>query len=479
MFFIQRAFKYLKMKLGKTLLMGIIFLVIANFVLAGLLVQNASQKAQDNTRIAIGTDISYIPNYDTFLDAINKGVLDRKEMVRLKSNTGFIISEAIADGGGPTYGNFMTAVNNEYVASYNFEVAAGVQTDHVTAYQLEQSAATSYSLGIEFFGSNEPKDFLDKTSTLVEGRLPNKEEIEQGTPVIVIEERVLNQNNLRVGDEIMLTYSFIENETVELSHEIIGVYTTTETADQFAISNGNVAGYPMNKVYTPFSVVSTVGMSDEDLSNVMLATNEIRLNDPSELEKYRLSLESLINFEYGTLDANDELYNSLVGPIESIGLISNVLVASIVITGGFIIGLITALTINDRKGEIGILLAVGESKLKIVSQFVLEVVLIAVIAFSISLFTGEIIGEKLSASVLDSELFGAVEEPKQVSNRKNGFVNTKAPLDDVAEFDLSLDISVMVQLFSMGLILTVVSTAIPSLYVMRFNPKQILTNRNS
>ncbi len=378
----------------------------------------------------------------------------------------------------------MNVVNSEYVDIYAYKLSLGVQAKSILAIQIDASAGESNNFLVDFYGSNSPKDFIDGVSVLVEGRLPNDDEITNGSSVVVLEENVLKSNRLSIGDTIELDFSIDDGEVVRISHEIIGVYKTSAVVNQYAGENQTTAFYPQNKIYTPFNELLNIGVSQEDLDNVLIDGTLITLNDPEDLELFRSEAEEKINFNYGMLDSNDDLYNNLVGPIESLGFISNILVASIVITGGFIIGLITALTINDRKSEIGILLAVGESKFKIVSQFVLEVVLIAIIAFSVSLFTGELLGQQVSETLLDSEIFGtveAVEENKEFGKRgmaSNKKVDTKAA-EESADMDISLDFSVLIQLFSMGVVLTVVSTAIPSLYVMRFNPKQILTNRNS
>jgi putative ABC transport system permease protein len=199
-----------------------------------------------------------------------------------------------------------------------------------------------------------------------------------------------------------------------------------------------------------------------------------------------------INMVYGTLDANDALYNSLVGSIDSLGQISNVLVIVVIIAGLGILGLINALTINERREEIGILLAIGESKLKIIGQFIVEIALISLIAFSLSAVTGSIIGKRVTDSLLDSDMItnnlelGSGQLTTNEQGGKNnrvagGGFNQMNPMMNVepVEFDVSLSFGVLLQIYGLGLMLAITSTMIPALHVMRYNPKQILSNRES
>lgn len=484
MYFIQRAIKYLTKKKGKTFLLMIMFLIIANLVLAGLLVQNASQKAQDNTRISIGADVIYELNFEKFFSAANKGVLEYDELVSLKTGRGVVISEAISEGGGPTYSNFVKLIDSDYVESYDFGLTFSGLAENYQIYHMEnnrtnvnQNNPDNSRFSVKIHGGYVPQDFIEGNAVLKKGRMATKEEMEQGTPVVLIEESVANLNQIKIGDVMNLTYSVIDNEEVEIEHEVIGIYRTTEGVNQSTIKGGDDSQLPQNKLYVPFFILHHIGYSDDQIDDLLLTSNLIKLNDPLNTEAFKEEANEIIDFKYGRLNANDELYNNLIGPIESLGLISKVLVAIIIVTGGLIIGLITALTVNDRKGEIGILLAVGETKMKIVKQFVLEVVIIAIIAFSLSLFTGSYIGEEISDSILDSDLFDTMSQDQQYTKGKVQNISKNAV--EAPKMDISIAPVVLAQLFAMGVALTVVSTMIPTLYVMRFNPKQILISRNS
>ncbi|GKX29518.1 putative ABC transporter permease YclI [Vallitalea longa] len=491
MYFIKRALKYIKHKKGKTLLLGIIFLIIANFVLAGLLVYNATVKAQQQTRESIGADVKYIIDNEGIISDSERGVINKDDYSIMKTAfSGEVTSvEKYTDKGAPTYANFMNVVDSTYVDDYDLSISFQCDINDLNSYTTDTDVSDSgHTFDIKLFGAVEPMDFEEGNAELVEGNLATMEEISSGEGVVLVEENVASINNLQIGDTITATASILDYENIEIELKIIGIYKTNEQVDQRMAFKGSSSLIPQNRLYVPFNIVNDMGLTQEEMDNLLLSSNVIHLKDPIYVEDYKTEAEQKVKLVYGSLDANDDLYNSLIGPIEKLGVIAKIMVIIIAIAGAAIIGLITALTVNDRKEEIGIMLAVGESKAKIVIQFVIEVTIIAVIAFVLSSFTGSIIGENISSVILDSEIVSDDTSNNNMMNMKmigrmgniniNQMGNDKLnKLSQEQKVDINFDINVLLELFGLGLLMSIISTIIPSLYVMRFNPKQILINR--
>jgi len=51
-----------------------------------LLIQRASEIAEESTRLAIGSDVSYIQSWTAIIEDVEKGILDRSLMGKMKSN---------------------------------------------------------------------------------------------------------------------------------------------------------------------------------------------------------------------------------------------------------------------------------------------------------------------------------------------------------------------------------------------------------
>lgn len=478
MYFIKRAFLYIKKQKAKTILLLVLFFLIANIVLAGLSIQSTSEAAVILTRQELGADILYTAN-------ASKINLDYKNNI-IDATTDKTTLEGI-----PLVSNVQLLLDSPYLESYDMVSTYEVTSDVLTPYDTrttEPTAVTGGSkiilgtatstgdLSFETFSRPEPFDFSSETASLIEGRFATEEEIAAGAYVAIIETNLAQINGLKVGDIMTLTPTMVGYDQIALNYTIIGIYESTEIIDDKTLSSLGTSLLPQNRIYTPFNTLSSMGYSETDLGNIVLDKAIITLNDPVNIETYMTSIEGLIPMTYGIISANDTVYETLAGPLETLGSLSAILVWIVVIAGASILSLITALTISQRKNEIGILLAIGESKFKIVGQFIVETVAIALLAFTLSTFTGMEIGKVISSATLDT--FLATEEPT-VSTTGSGKNNTTtvdpATLTPV-ELEFKFEPLVMFEFFSAGILISIISVLIPALYVTRFNPKQILTN---
>ena len=63
----------------------------------------------------------------------------------------------------------------------------------------------------------------------------------------------------------------------------------------------------------------------------------------------------------------------------------------VIVAGSAILCLILILTIRNRYYEIGVFLSLGQNKIKIILQQLLEILIIATVAFALSLTTGKVV----------------------------------------------------------------------------------------
>jgi len=147
------------------------------------------------------------------------------------------------------------------------------------------------------------------------------------------------------------------------------------------------------------------------------------------------------------------------------------------IAGSIILGLIIMLTIKERRKELGILLAIGEKKRKLIGQLLVEVLCIAVLAFGISIITGKTVSQKMGDSLLQQEVIAA-EDQQQESNTLGfsfGMMNKQEkdaePIDNI---DVSISSQDVLNLGGLGLLIAILSTLLPALSILRLNPKEIL-----
>lgn len=479
MYFIHRAIEYVKKQRTKTLLLFVLFFIIANIAMAGLSVYRASDVAKQNIRTEIGATVVYSVDSVKFTTDIKSGLLDYE-------------TDASTLAGVPLLKNVQLLSNQEYVQSVDMIVHLEVTNDLLEQYiYIPTTTSTGTGQGktnpdletgdysLKTYSSLIPTDFSNGNATLVEGRFANDTEIANLSNVILIERTFATNNQLTIGDTVELAeFNGLEPSMIPFS--IIGIYSSNVVLDDRIARSMSPALLPQNQFFIPFNAIENI-MSNPLTEESLLSGAVFELKDPTFISEFKTFASENIDLKYGLLDANDALYNQLSGPVESLGNLSGMMVIIVMIAGALILGLITALTVNQRKYEIGMLLAIGESKVKIISQFIVEVTLIAIVAFGLSVFTGIQAGKIISESV-SMQPTAATSTTQTQGGRGNPsrftqpvISNPTVDVEDV-KINVELDGLSILLLLGSGMMISIVSVIIPALYVTRYNPKQILNN---
>lgn len=182
-----------------------------------------------------------------------------------------------------------------------------------------------------------------------------------------------------------------------------------------------------------------------------------------------------IDFNYYIFDANNEAYEKMMGPIENVEYFAKMGLYGILIAGAIILSLIAMLAIKDRKYELGVLLSLGESKIKLIGQLVIETIIILILSFIIAFPVSSVTSNSVGNILLNNEL---EIQTKETSESPRGFMRSDPMLNNVEtidKLDVSISNDVIFQLFGLGIMIAVISTIIPSISILRYNPKTILT----
>src|SRR5699024_1675933 len=135
-----------------------------------------------------------------------------------------------------------------------------------------------------------------------------------------------------------------------------------------------------------------------------------------------------------------------------------------------IIGLVVLLFLRDRKRELGIYLSLGEKRARVVGQILIEVMIVAFIGISLSLFSGNLLAGQISDTMIKADDSGY-----QYDYIYYGNLETNLTTDDVLDsYEVSLNSSYILVFYGVGLLTILLSTIIPLVYIVRLNPKKIL-----
>ncbi|TCJ77713.1 UNVERIFIED_ORG: putative ABC transport system permease protein [Bacillus cereus] len=472
--FIKRAILSMKKRIGTSLILMAVFLIVTNLVLAGLTIQNASKKAADAARKKLGADVTLGLDFDKLVkQARETGEAPNPPQLNTKETDQIAKSKYVKDY------NYLTN---------NFGIADGFKLVGASEGEGEGKRKGSVAM-VAGSGSGSGSEIDMNSSLMIEGVRKTllqesfkngKSKIIDGKPiteqmkdqnVALMEKRLAEQNNLKVGDKVKVQ-SGDKKETLEI--EIIGIY---ETNEQPMVQQAPPMMDPANKLYMPYSTLKKLE-TDEGMSSSIQVVYS--LNDPQYIDAFKKEAKkSDIDFNYFKLDAQDSLYKQMIGPIENIASTSQMIIYMVSIAGAIILGLIIMLSIKGRRKEMGILLSIGEKKWKLMAQFVVEVVCIAILAFGLSITTGAKVSQLVGDNLLSSEIATASEE---TDTSQNSTVMVAGPggnpqnqnEDPIDKIDVSVTGEDLGKMGGIGLAIAILATLLPALSILRLNPKQIL-----
>ena len=264
---------------------------------------------------------------------------------------------------------------------------------------------------------------------------------------IMIHEKFAELNNVNLGDKIKLAQ---EGKSLEL--EVVGIYSGEKT-NTF---NGLSSDFIENTVYTDYK-------SSQELSN-LIANNKVTsveygVEDPTKLDDIIKTVENL-GINNLMVSKSNKNYELITSSVESITKITNMIRIGSVIVGVVILSLILMFWVRERTYEIGILLSLGTSKVKLVLQFIVEVLLVTIIGLTTALGM-----EMTTIKYLASNAGSIFSEdlPKTIA-------------DELMKMSVNgIDI---INLVIVMIAIVIISVVVALLPILKMKPKRILTNIN-
>lgn len=549
MSFFKRACKAITRRLSRTIIMFIILLAIANLIITGIAIQNATDSAKVLARQKLGSQITLSFDSENAMKSAreemkNNEDSEEKKGAGLASITYEPITEEMVE----------QILKNEHITSYNYVVntnayASGFETitdeteenikdaEEKTQEQIDNAKEQAQSANnkIKNFNKNQASSeqqggpggmpngggkqlnlninfdidmanvvspdltvvgvsdysldekFSNNDYMLIEGDgITTSLETENA---VLIEESLADVNEIKVGDTIKIKASSSGDE-IEL--EVVGIYKAENITTSNMVGMGVSLDY--NRLYVKYDKALEIkNKSSEEtedstamfrgVTNSSSGIDEVvfKIDDPANVDSVlEFANTTDIDFEKFKLDANTEQYESMIEPLENVASFAKILVAIVVVAGALIIMLILMLWIKERTYETGILLSLGESKFKIVMQYALEVMLIAIVAFTLSIFSGKIISEKVGDVLLEKELSTISEETPEHQGRGEEKIEImegqNANTDVISEIDVSINFEVIMKLYGFGILIVLISSVIPTMLVFRYKPKKILSS---
>lgn len=502
--FASRAFISITRNFNKAILLLLVVFTLGCVISGAISVSNAVQDTDANIRAAIPAIVTVGIDHSALNDFVDATGAEPDGLDEFTSDT------------------LLEIATFPQVASYDFSIGGLLLSSELEPYVPLISSVISYPMGnynsfrLAGIQHVNPLDISEGAIEIVQGRMFTETELENFISVAVVSENFARLNNLGVGSTLFLEDiswdmrdmqgidqedSFYVEENIydrrAYQLEIVGIYASlleVRTGDR--LNDDWIAYDGQNRIYVPNTfarevhvwyterqmelfpdVEHFVGKTPEDL---ILFENVLRLHDSSDIPAFREAVEAATPPFYTVIDAGSESID-FGASLDSLDNLSTTVLVIAVAATVLILSLFIVLFLRERKREIGIYLALGDKRGKIIAQMMAEVLPAALVALSLSLFVGNILAANISENILRADLIAAQRELANQSSNSGGVldrlgIDASTSAEGVMiDYSVSLNGQTILMVFAVGTSTVLIATLVPMLYILRLNPRKILT----
>ena len=456
---LKRAFLYTMRKKAKTFIMFLVLVTISTFILTGLSIYKAADDSALSLRQSVGGSIRLE------LDENN-----RKNWQYQQAAGGILVDYV---GAPITDEDIQKIMSIDGIKAYN-----GLGDGSVFAKDFSFISGFSFGAGSDYSRLPSVTDseyfnfFTRKAFQLVEGR-----HIKEGDDhVVLISTAIAEKNALKLGDSITVQCCYDSGNYPDVSLTIIGIYAY-EADNEFNTTSTD----KRNRLIIDHKAMQEIMQRD-----VIQYDNgvDFYVDDPREMEKIASQIKALdLDWDSFTLTMDNSAYEAVASPLTAMQNLIVWLIVGCVAVSVSILILILSMWIKQRRHETGILLSVGISKSRIILQYTVEVLMIAIIAFGLSFFTSNLISQGVSDlifhQVSESQPLPEIELPDDgteyldITGQYIPYDTSNVETLESVQVNVSPNYLLYINIF--GTLLIVFSVSAASISVIQMKPKKILS----
>ncbi len=488
MFIFKNAWISIKRNKGRNILIGIIILIIACACTITLAIKNTAVDLINSYKSAYDKEVSISFDRTNMMKDFDPSQQEGRENAREKFDNiaNFTISdvESFAD--------------SEYIESYYYTYGIGLNGNNIEKAEIESNNNMPNGFGRGKGNNISTTDFtltgyssLDAMSEFINGTYTMNEITDNAWDIafdgnyVFINQELADYNNLNLNDKIKLEDE--DNNTYEF--EIIGIFKENEEGSTNVMS---MFSNSANTLVTNASAVVSITTSNEEINATINPT--FIIDSYNNVEKLQTEFYEKGLDENFILQTNEEEATSGVSSIQNINSFATTFLSLTFIIGGIVLLVINMINIRERKYEIGVLRTIGISKFKLTMQFVLELVIVAVVALILGASIGAVSSKGVSNSLLKSEINSSNERSEETfknfggPNMNGGMpdrgnkgelrVKGMPVVEAYDSIDAVVDIKVLLELLGIGLSLVLISSIASMISIERFSPLTILKERS-
>ena len=431
--FFRRAVRYCWRQKIRSIILLLVFTLLASAALTALSVGHATAEGADEVKQTVGASI-HIEIDSGNTDLYGSG--SENEWGMAYQYNGDYITQEVVDAITKVDGVVNYSAESEggyWGAGINFEYFSGAfNIDFTGGYG--QSVPYTVTLNSELSAN-----FLNGTYALEEGWHIQPDD----SYAVLISKELADKNGLSVGDDITMYNLDSDSEN---TFEIVGIFSGTEGMSKDAMM---ADGIPANQGYMDMNSYNEIFDSDV----MELGSLDVYVDSAENVQDILETIQNLpeIKDKTFTYSIDTENFELISNPLSSIQAMVDTAVIVIAVTGAAIIVLLLVLWTRGRKKEAGILMAVGRSKLEIVLQFLTENILIAIPAAAASFGLTALLADKVGAYLVSQTA------------------------SDITELSVTIHSADIAAVYGIGALILILAVLLAAVTVVRWKPRMILS----
>lgn len=495
MYIVKNALRNISRAKGRSILIGIIVVIIAFSMCIGLCIRQSASNAKEEALADMNITAQISPNREAAMDKAGAGEPGTFDKSQLKEMMGTSLSLEQLE----KYAKAKSVKSFYYTLSAGFDGSGSLEayttSDSADGDDTETSQnampgrgmMSSGDFTLTGYSSDEAMtDFTSGVCTIEEGNV-----FEEGTEdmVCIISDELAEYNDLSVGDTVKLENPDDEDQVYKL--KITGIYKNSQASASAAGGPGK-GGFtdPANNIYTSYNTLNTI-VEDSEVTRALNGTYVV--GDTDAYEAFSKEVEELgLSEDYVVSSTDLSQYEQNAQPLENLSKFAGYFLIVILIIGAIVLIVLNIFSTRERKYEIGVLAAIGMKKGKVARLFLTEILVIALAGVII----GGGIGAAVSVPVTNSLLESQIESQQSNMEDRNasfgrdfnggGAPSGEAPSGQtkgaessyISSVSSSVNVSVLLQLLAACILLALAAGTVSVTAIMRYEPLQILANRD-
>ncbi len=421
MYLVKKAIKNLFKNKGRNI---VIFLMLSVVILAtfvALTIFNATKQIKEETANYYSGEVTIKPKDSSGLE-VNISFEDYKKYVENNYLKSYVFYKEM-----PVYISNLELLDGEY------------ETENKNV--IQKSNARLYGM----LDEKSMDDFSYGERSIIEGNFPDT------STQCMISNDLAQLNHLNIGDKIQIT---LGRQEVKCELTISGIFSDS-TVERRQANHRSPALNTRNDIITNFLAVSEFDGS--------FTTASFLLNNPNDLSAFQDELYSKGLSKDYVAEYDSNRYDQALYGINGMSAVVSAFFGIIAAIGMIIIFLVNLFALRERKYEIGVLRAIGMPKMKVATLLISEMLVLAFIGIIFAVISGVFVNPMVIDFMMKLEM-----EQELPSALKFIVSNLNFAISPIA----------VLELFVISTFLVLIAGIATISSIMRFNPTQILSERN-